>query len=304
MTGGRALAQELGSLAAELAPRAGSLAITLFGDYIANQGNSVWLGSLVRVMAEFGLNERQVRTAMFRLGQDGWLESHQRGRRSYYALSDAGQRQYARAAARIYAAATPPWDGEWTLVMPGAIETGAREELRKRLGWLGFGVFPNGMLAHPRAVGAALAETIGELGLGDAVIVWRARADAGPGLDRQVREAWRLDERDRDFSVFLERFERFADTTERLGGREAFVLRTLLIHEYRRILLRSVDLPPELLPDDWAGHRAMALVRSIYARVHAPATAYAMRELSNERGQLPPPAAPFFDRLGGLKQAC
>ena len=37
--------------------RAGSLITTVFGDAIAPRGGTVWLGSLITAMAEFGINE-------------------------------------------------------------------------------------------------------------------------------------------------------------------------------------------------------------------------------------------------------
>ena len=62
--------------------RAGSLITTVFGDSIAPRGGTVWLGSLISAMAEFGIKERLVRTSVFRLAKDGWLEYNQFGRRS------------------------------------------------------------------------------------------------------------------------------------------------------------------------------------------------------------------------------
>ncbi|MEM7503076.1 MAG: phenylacetic acid degradation operon negative regulatory protein PaaX, partial [Pseudomonadota bacterium] len=63
--------------------RAGSLITTVFGDAIAPRGGIVWIGSLIRVMGDFGISERLVRTSVFRLAADGWLEAHPVGRRSY-----------------------------------------------------------------------------------------------------------------------------------------------------------------------------------------------------------------------------
>lgn len=284
-------------------PRAGSLAITVFGDCISQQGESVWLGSLVDIMAGFGLNARQVRTAMFRLGQDGWLTSQQLGRRSYYCLSESGQRQYERAAARIYAGAPSPWDGQWILVVPDRIESSAREELRKRLGWLGFGMLTGGVMAHPRIDGGLLADTLTELGLSDQVLVWRARLDTEVKLHGMIHAAWQLDELQTRYRSFIADFSPFLKLLS--GGRmpagqDAFILRSLLVHQYRRILLRSTDLPNALLPRKWCGHTAMALVRELYCVLHAPASHYACARLSNAAGYLPPPSAAFYQRLGGL----
>ncbi|MEQ8230553.1 MAG: hypothetical protein RKL32_02480 [Gammaproteobacteria bacterium] len=154
------LAARLEAMLAAAPPRAGSLVVTLFGDVVSQHGGSVWLGGLVEALGRFGLNAGQVRTAVFRLARDGWLEATQHGRRSCYRLTASGQRQYARAAARIYAPVHAEWDGEWTLVMPAGVASGAREELRRRLGWLGFAPLAGGVLAHPRAPRAALAETL------------------------------------------------------------------------------------------------------------------------------------------------
>ena len=80
--------------------RTGSLITTVFGDSIAPRGGTVWLGSLITAMSEFGISERLVRTSVFRLVQDGWLQATQIGRRSYYSLTDEGRERFAQASKR------------------------------------------------------------------------------------------------------------------------------------------------------------------------------------------------------------
>ena len=70
------------ALAAGAAARAKSLIVTVWGDALAPHGGAVWLSGLIRLMAPFGINERLVRTSVFRLARDGWLASRQAGRRS------------------------------------------------------------------------------------------------------------------------------------------------------------------------------------------------------------------------------
>ena len=55
--------------------RANSLIITVYGDFIAPHGGTVWLGSFIRLMEPLGLNERMVRTSVYRLSQEKWLVS-------------------------------------------------------------------------------------------------------------------------------------------------------------------------------------------------------------------------------------
>ena len=95
-------------------PKAKSLVVTAWGDSIAPHGGAVWLAGLIRLLAPFGINERLVRTSVYRLAQDGWLSARQDGRRSLYRLTRQGQRRFEHAYRRIYApSTTAPWDGGW-----------------------------------------------------------------------------------------------------------------------------------------------------------------------------------------------
>ena len=98
--------------------RATSLIITVFGDVVSEHAGTIWLGSLVRAMAPLGLNERLVRTSVFRLVKEGWLEFDRVGRRSYYRFTEYGSHEYQRAARRIYAMDDAAWNGRWQVVVP------------------------------------------------------------------------------------------------------------------------------------------------------------------------------------------
>src|SRR5258708_6864968 len=83
-------------------PRAKSLIVTVWGDALAPHGGMVWLAGLIRLMAPFGINERLVRTSVFRLAQDGWLAAATHGRMSRYRLTRDGKRRFDDAYRRIY----------------------------------------------------------------------------------------------------------------------------------------------------------------------------------------------------------
>ena len=85
-----------------------------------------------------------------------------------------------------------------------------------------------------------------------------------------------------------------------LPDKSAFLVRTLLIQEYRKVLLRDPQLPLELLPADWNGAAAYQLCRNLYRNVHAGADAYLDTTLESADGPLPPPTAAFLQRFGGL----
>ncbi len=88
-----------------------SLIASLYGDALLQRGGEVWLGSVAALLEGLGFGERFVRTALFRLNKEEWLDVVRIGRRSFYRLSDKGLRLTRRAEHKIYRASAPEWDG-------------------------------------------------------------------------------------------------------------------------------------------------------------------------------------------------
>jgi phenylacetic acid degradation operon negative regulatory protein len=80
----------------------------------------------------------------------------------------------------------------------------------------------------------------------------------------------------------------------------AFVVRTLLIHEYRKIHLQDPLLPPALLPADWVGAAAYRLCRRLYARVFAAAERHLGSAARRLHRPLPSATAAAHARFGGI----
>lgn len=287
--------------------RAGSLITTVFGDAIAPRGGTVWLGSLIRVMAEFGVSERLVRTSVFRLAKDGWLRSDQIGRRSYYSLTEKGRERFEQATHRIYGVPTTHWDGQWCLLLLSMLDTETKETVRKECSWLGFGPMSANVMAHPSPDLAELDVTIKRLSLAERLVVMRGSTVKSETAMRELtRNCWSLDDIDQRYRTFTERFRPVLgalSTASQLTNRSAFIVRTLLIQEYRKVLLRDPQLPSELLPADWHGARAYQLCRNLYRIVHAAADAYIDATLETADGALPPPGSSFLQRFGGLESS-
>ena len=70
--------------------QAGSLITTVFGDAILPRGGRVSLGSLIQLLQPLGVNERLVRTAVYRLVKKEWLQSEALGRKTDYMLTPRG----------------------------------------------------------------------------------------------------------------------------------------------------------------------------------------------------------------------
>ncbi len=297
----------VGRLRAQPTKRAGSLITTVFGDAIAPRGGTVWLGSLIRVMRVFGINERLVRTSVFRLVRDGWLQSRLIGRRSYYSLTDEGRERFEQATHRIYGEPAAGWDGRWCLVLLGGLESDMKDSIRREFGWLGFGALSANLLAHPAPDMTDLDVTLRRLNVIDEIVVMEGQTIRNDAAMRRLAGAsWNLDDIDRRYARFVDMFRPLYTALRkdaRISPETAFTVRTLLIQEYRKVLLRDPQLPLELLPAGWHGIPAYQLCRNLYRAVHVQADTYLSAAMETADGPLPPPAAGFNDRFGGLDAA-
>jgi phenylacetic acid degradation operon negative regulatory protein len=267
--------------------RAGSLIVTLFGDAIVPRGGHLALASLLEIMRAFRVSETLVRTAMSRLVAEGLFERKKIGRNTFYALSASGQRAFAEAAGKIYGMPREQWDGRFDLVLLVG-STSERAEARAHWQERGYGVLtPDlmlGVAAGPESAGLHLA----------------AEAAEPDTARRLAGRAWPMDE----LAVRYRHFnEMFAPTDLALHGArppddlECLVVRILLIHEYRRIVLRDPVLPTPLLPEHWSGRKAHELCAAIYAAIADPADRWLSGHAADERGALPPPAQPMRGRF-------
>ena len=289
--------------------RSTSLIITLFGDTVSQHGHTLWLGSLVQALAPLGVNERLVRTSVFRLVKEGWLEADRVGRRSYYRFTTHGTAEYERAARRIYATEDTTWEGHWQILIPLAIAESDRDDFRRSLNWQGFRAIAPGTFAKPGSPGRALRETLEEFGAADKVMLFDATSStlgSAKRLRKLVHESWQLDATAAAYRDFLENFrplQRWASRQRQLDPEAAFIVRTLLIHDFRRALLHDTPLPEELLPPGWPGAEALALTGSLYQALAAASAGYITDNLEGGNGPLPAAGASFSARFPNVRRS-
>lgn len=287
--------------------RSGSLLVTILGDAIAPRGGALTLGSLIRLALPFGLTERLVRTSVARVAHEGWLVSRRAGRSSEYRLSARGERRFAEATRRIYGPAPDLWSGRWALLLTTAVRGASRERLRQELQWLGFGQLGANLFAHPSRTPQELEQLASEIGGARAICV-EARS-AGLSSDRRiVRMGWDFKHLSHSYGRFIAGFAALdaarrgtprADPSHE-DAQAAFVVRTLLIHEYRKIHLRDPLLPQALLPSQWIGQDAYELCRRLYQHVFPAAEAFISAHAETLDGPLPSIRDDAHARFGGL----
>jgi len=272
------------------------------------------LGSLIQLAQPFGLTERLVRTSVARLAQDGWLAARRDGRRSEYRLTDSGQQRFAEATRRIYGKNPASWSGQWTLFLMPPVSAPRRATLRDELRWLGFGQVSPGVYGHPSSDAEQAQVSLRNLDAArDAIVLTSSSAELA--ADRRLVEAgWDLGDLARRYRRFVDAYapvesavssckagvDASAGVHAALTAEHAFVIRTLLIHDYRKIHLRDPLLPPELLPHAWIGSGAYDLCRSLYARIFDTAEEFLSGTASTFKESLPAPDAGVYDRFGGL----
>jgi len=265
------------------------LVFTFFCDVVTQHGGEIWLGSIVRALAPLGINERLTRTAVFRLAQDGWLESRKQGRRSYYQLTRTGQHYYQRAANRIYASENPDWDGVWTLLFVSLVAEEKRDALHRGLSWLGYGRMAAGVYALPRNDRSALEELLADLELEDSVVQMQAQAEGVESLQRLVMSRWKLGElrrRYKEFTALYGSAQKTLASSLSPSAHSIFLLRILLVHEYRRILLSDPELPAAMLSADWEGYAAQSLTGDIYRQIASQTSKWVSSQLINADGKM------------------
>lgn len=253
--------------------RPNSFIFTVFGDFVHGYGDAIWAGSLVRLMAEFGLSEQAVRAALSRMSRQGWLESTRAGNRSYYAPTALGKRRVDEISKRIYVAPEDGWDGKWRMLSYTIPESqrDLRDRLRKDLTVLGLGALSASLWISPRDVTDAVRDATRALHIQERVDLFTARYD-GPLSDAElVRKCWDLEGIGRAYELFV---AQYSDYQRALSDTQAFVTRIWLVHDFRKFAYLDPGLPAALLPKDWPGYRAGTFFREFYAALRPGAVRF------------------------------
>ncbi len=260
-----------------------TLLVTVFGDSIEPHGGEVWAGSLLRLVEPLGINERLARTSLNRLVREGLFVARRHGKRSFYSVTPMARREFRRAERHIYHPRGDPWDGRWTIAVDtNAISPPARAAVRQHLVSLGFASLGPSVHVSPFDQTEALHRFLSDLGLVDQLAVFRGEVPSTVGLkdgDLARVVSTRLKGLEPAWRKFLRRFRPLAEAAAReegagLEAASAFLTQTLLVHAYRRIVLREPELPAGLWPPAWVGDAAYEVAARCYHALAADAEAH------------------------------
>ncbi|HEY1969005.1 MAG TPA: PaaX family transcriptional regulator C-terminal domain-containing protein [Pseudonocardia sp.] len=257
--------------------KARSVVFDLFADYLRYRGGEVRLRGLIALMECFEVREATVRVVVTRLRREGWLVSRRDGRETTYLLTERAWQLLDEGRARIFHRVDRPWDGLWHTVIYSVPETerALREQLRKKLQWLGFGPLAQSVWVSPHDRVSQVRDEFAGYGSVRLDLFHARSEDAKHDRDIAAR-AWNLAKLDQDYLRLLERYRPRLDRYRagELDGQEALGERMRLVYDYRKFPFRDPDLPPELLPEGWAGRAAHELFLQAHSLLRAPAESY------------------------------
>jgi phenylacetic acid degradation operon negative regulatory protein len=254
----------------------------LFGDHLRSRGGRAPVASLVRILAPLGVTAPAVRTAISRMVRQGWLTPVEVAGGRGYALTERARQRLDDAGARIYRTRDSGWKGAWDLlVLTSTPPRSARGRLRSALSFLGYAPLTDATWISPYRSPEVEAVLTAETAVASRFEAY----DAEPAA--LARHVWDLEALGAAYATWHADARALVGDPERAlglaplaGDERAFVVRSHLVHEWRKFLFSDPGLPVELLPAGWAGHEAAKF-------------------FAEEAARLLPAAARFVDRCLG-----
>lgn len=247
------------ALTGDETPRVWSLVVTLFGDLAQAPGAEISGPALTQIFDPIGIKPQALRVALHRLRKDGWIESRKAGRSSLYRLTPFGLEQSAAATPRIYAReVTAP--ALWHVLLAPPMPQPELAETAEALTARGYEALARGVFLGRGPVPSDRSGFFALAGPTPVLPDW-LKARFGPD---ELAAAYRaLQDR-------LARLEALLPAGTRPGPLETATLRMLIVHSWRRLLLRHADLPPAFFPEGWPGTPCRSLTHRLLDRLPRP----------------------------------
>lgn len=252
--------------------RVWSLIVTFLGDAVEPRGGRVQAARIGAILDRLGVGRAAQRTALSRLVADGWIERQKDpddGRAAIYGFSPRGREEFTPAARLVYAPPGSVTGGNWIVTQsddPRGIPVGP-----------GVGLWPAEFA--PRKLGVTLFGTIEHV-----PDSFRAQALGA----EQVAEAASI-------RALTEEIE---TTPFPADGLDAMAARSVLVHRWRRYVLRYPEWPAALVDPDWPGLDLRARVAGAYRLTRPASEIWLSRSGPGYRGLPPGHAETRFERSG------
>lgn len=221
-------------------PRVWSFLVTVFGEVTQGADIHISGATLTAICTEIGIKPEAMRVALHRLRKNGWIISQKTGRSSNYFLTPLGRKETLKARPIIYAP-DPLATQAWLCLGPaqsarpdGAVSLGAQSFVSN------LNPEDTDYICHEILPGAPLPGWI---------------------LDRLCSEETRNDAA--DLAAQLATLSAALEPNTPLTPLQMATIRILLVHSWRRIVLKLPPLPDHAFGPDWAGGDCRALCQHL-----------------------------------------
>lgn len=233
-------------------PRVWSMLVSIFGDLARNPGDQIDGRLLTSLTDGMGLKPEAVRVALHRLRNDAWIESTKSGRTARHALTAYGRKESMAASSLIYAR-VDHMPTEWIAAITETNDSTQKDEMTKA----GFRQIAPRIFVAGANVPAPRSAIVLK---GDAAPDWLRTTIIDPETTVQYQE-------------LLTHFMRVSDVLDvspMTNPKDIALLRCLIVHHWRRLVLRHPFLPQALTGSDWPGHLCRQAVTELFDRLPRP----------------------------------
>lgn len=249
--------------------RVWSLIVTILGDTVEARDKTISTARLTVLLDRLGISQAAQRTALSRLVKDGWIDRRKEGRNTFYGFSAKGRAEFIPASRLVYAAPREEEPVHWLMAVSDA---------------------PRGV---PVAPGVGLWPVdFAPVDKGLSVVGWiESVPESFAAISAEHDAALR---RLLDLLAYLD--VTFAPEDDL----DALAARTVLIHRWRRFVLRYPEVPAKLAPEGWPGLTLRARVARAYWALTGRAEDWLQSPGDGFRA-LGAPFGPYWQRFGREK---
>jgi phenylacetic acid degradation operon negative regulatory protein len=258
--------------------RPAQLILSLFGLYARAERNWLSVASLVRLMADLGVDGQAVRSSISRLKRRGVLDAERHQGAAGYSVAGPTLEVLAEGDVRIFERVRATVDDGWLVVVFSVPESerDKRHALRSSLTRLGFGTAAPGVWVAPGNLAWETRRALERRGLTSYVDIFTGDHLAFGDLRSKIRAWWDLDDLTALYAHFLTTYRPLLPTAATSSPRESFQSYVPMLTEWRQLPYRDPGLPLSLLPQGWNGVTAATLFHDLNTTLSAPAREHAM----------------------------
>lgn len=238
-----------------------ALIVTAYGLYARETGGWMSVASIIRLLAECGVDGPAVRSSIYRLKRRGLLIAGNIDGVAGYGLSEDARVILAQGDRRIFDRRRASVDEGWLLAVFSVPESerDKRHQLRSRLAWLGFGTVAAGVWIAPAQLLDEARETLSLHNMEAYVDLFRADHLAFADTVDRVPAWWDLGHLHDLYAAFVDRYGPVLAGYRRrkdIDSAQAFADYLSALTDWRQFPYLEPGLPAEMLPADWIGIRA------------------------------------------------